>query len=272
VWEFNTFPVESFKTRMTNWEMDEKLSQFRKFARYCDLAVCVSHHLADFVQKELNIEHTLVVPNGSDPALFDPDKYKSVNVENINPERLNILWMGSADLFWNDFEQLMSAIEILNTLGYGKRIDFHIIGTNALDVPKIPENVFFHGKLNYEKLPIWLAQMDLGLIIYKTGSADYNSPLKLFDYLSSGMAVISNDQPQVREVLSKINAEDLICTYGDADEMAKIIEGLVNQPERLKLLGSRGRELVVETYNWKRSVRDTYDHILKMKNERKSLS
>lgn len=266
VWEFNTFPILSFSETITETHKQQKLNQLRTLGKHCDLAVCVSEKLSEFVQEHLGIKNTVIVANGSDPVLFDPDLYENSVLDNITPEHFNVLWMGSADLFWNDFEQLMNVVKILNERGYENRIDFHIIGSDGLNFTGIPPNISCHGKIQYENLPQWLAKMDLGLIVYKPGSADYNSPLKLFDYLSSKMAVVSNEQPQVCEVLSKINAEDLICAYGDSDEMANKIESLANQPERVRCLGDQGRKLILNYYNWERAVRDTYEEILKIKN------
>ncbi|MAT42394.1 MAG: hypothetical protein CL609_08640 [Anaerolineaceae bacterium] len=266
VWEFNTYPILSFSKKLTEAQKQQKLNRFRELGRHCDLAVCVSEKLSEFVQEHLSIKNTIVIPNGSDPVLFDPDLYKNSVLENVNSEQFNVLWMGSAELSWNDFDQLVNVVRILNKRGYEKHIAFHVIGSIDLDIKDIPPNIFCHGKIQYENLPQWLAKMDLGLIVYKPGSADYNSPLKLFDYLSSEMAVVSNEQPQVREVLSKINAEDLICAYGDSEEMANKIESLVNQPERVRRLGDQGRKLVINYYNWERAVRKTYDQILEIKN------
>lgn len=264
VWEFNTFPIHKFNEKASDFQTKDQLELFKQFGKGCDLAICVSQKLADYVQEFLGIKKSLVVPNGSDPDMFDPSKYRDIPFKNINGNKINILWMGSAELDWNDFSQLNSVVQILNDRGFSNDIVFHIIGANDSSAVGLLKNIYFHGKIPYKELPIWLAKMDIGLIIYKPGAADFNSPLKLFDYLSSELAVVSNDQPQIRDVLKKINAEDLIVKYGDAVQMANVIEKLIKNPDRMRIIGNQGRKLVIDYYNWHRAVEKTYEKIYEL--------
>jgi len=268
VWEFNTFPIHTFNKKESDLQAKDQLELFKHFGKGCDLAICVSQKLSDYVQEYLGIKNSLVVPNGSDPYMFDPSKYRDVPLKIIEMNKINILWMGSAELDWNDFSQLNSVVQILNERGYSNDIVFHIIGANDSRSDGLLKNIYFHGKIPYEELPIWLAKMDIGLINYKPGAADFNSPLKLFDYLSSELAVVSNDQPQIRDVLLKINAEDFIVDYGNALQMANAIEKLIKNPGRMRDIGFEGRKLVIEYYNWRRAVERTYEKIHELKEMR----
>lgn len=264
VWEFNTFPIHTFNEKASDFQTKDQLELFKHYGKGCDLAICVSQKLSDYVQEFLGIKNSLVVLNGSDPDMFDPNKYRDVPLKNINDNKINILWMGSAELDWNDFSQLNSVVQILNDRGSSNNIVFHIIGANDSSAVGLLKNIYFHGKIPYKELPIWLSKMDIGLIIYKPGAADFNSPLKLFDYLSSELAVVSNDQPQIRDVLKKINAEDLIVDYGDAIQMANVIEKLIKNPARMRIIGNEGRKLVIDYYNWRRAVERTYEKIYEL--------
>lgn len=257
VWEFNTVPEFSIVMQHNEERLQNSLAAFRRFGPGCDLAVCVSSKLAEYVQEYLGINKTMVVPNGSDPSLFLP-KSRLIPAVQTNPHSLNIVWIGSADLGWHNFDQMLEAAKILVSRGLKEKFTFHIIGK---DLPKNTgweDNVIYHGPVAYDCLPGWLAPMDVGLVLYRSGVADYNSPLKFYDYLASELAVVSSEQPQVREVLTSMNASDMLVPCGNATALADTLQSLEEDRERVRLLGTSGRQKVVEFYNWQRAALDTY--------------
>ncbi len=263
VWEFNTVPEFSQIMNHSQERLQNDLARFRNYGRGCDLAVCVSQKLAEYVQERLGIHTTLVVPNGSDPGLFLP-KSKFTPAILVNPHKLNIVWVGSADLGWHNFKQMLAAGRILTARGLKERFTFHIIGKDLPESEPWEDNVIYHGPIPYEELPGWLAAMDVGLVLYHSGVADYNSPLKFYDYLASELAVVSSEQPQVREVLETIQAADLLVPCDDATALADVLEKLEQDRSRVRNLGSAGRQKVIEQYNWQRAARDTHNRIAEL--------
>src|SRR5688572_29550488 len=67
VWEFNTVPEYGEYRGQTAAQISAEIEKFRQFGRGCDLAVCVSEHLARYVREKLFIGRTITIPNGSDP-------------------------------------------------------------------------------------------------------------------------------------------------------------------------------------------------------------
>ena len=92
----------------------------------------------------------------------------------------------------------------------GSQVTIHLIGNLPGGAGNISPNIRYHGPQPYTSLPAYLAGMDVGLCLYHPGPADYGSPLKMFDYLSSGLAVISTFHPQVNEILARLGADDLL--------------------------------------------------------------
>jgi len=263
VWEFNTAPEFSLVTPHGEEQLRNAIKKFYRYGRGCDLAVCVSQKLSDYVQEQLGICNTIVVPNGSDPNLF---KGKAGPPSGNLPgsKRLNVVWIGSADLSWHNFDLMMKAAAILVEAGWSSRIAFHIIGGNYHLKGDLPENVFYHGSVAYDELPGWLEGMDVGLVLYHKGPADFNSPLKLFDYLASELAVIASQQPQVEDVLTQIGAEDFVLPSDDASELVERLITLEQDRERIRILGKAGRQRVIETYNWRRAAVETHARIAQM--------
>jgi glycosyltransferase involved in cell wall biosynthesis len=257
IWEFNTIPEFSRVMNGKDVNVERVRNSFRRFASGCDLAICVSERIVQYVRAEFGIRNAIFIPNGSDPNLFlAKQSIRPVLPE--EPSRIRCVWIGSADLAWNDFQLLLDAIELLNRTAAGNRYEFHLIGkdfpVHNLDIP----NLIIHGPVNYLDLPAWLASMDIGLVLYKPGSADFNSPLKLFDYLCAELAVISTPQPQATQVLREINGDQLVLEKNSPSELVQLLLRISENPEQLKTLGIKGRELIIAKYNWSNSIRKTY--------------
>ena len=76
----------------------------------------------------------------------------------------------------------------------------------------------------------------------------FTSPLKLFEYLAAGCAVVATDLPSVREVLGEGDAAWAV--PGDPKSLAKAIDLLCQSPEQAKTLGNAGR-LLVRQRTWR---------------------
>lgn len=258
VWEFNTIPDEALSNHGRN---DHTKSTLRHYGRGCDLAVCVSRALAERVKENLGISRVLIVPNGSDPTLFNPD---AVITKRMLPfrEKFNIVWVGSGRETWHDLTMLGETAKMIYEMDAGRNIIFHLIGPDLVGImADMPPNVYYWGAEYYEKLPNWLAGMDVGLDLMEPGSGDYRSPLKLFDYMASSLAVVSTEQPQIREVFEKLGQLDLLVPSSDAQTLAVVLEKLALDRERVKRQGHAGRQMVTDYYNWRRAVQDTMNEI-----------
>jgi glycosyltransferase involved in cell wall biosynthesis len=253
VWEMNGVPEFGRVLGLSEDEIREFTDSLRYYGRGCDLAVCVSDKMAEYVKEKIRIKRIITVPNGSDPNLFRPDAEPIV--PRPDPSRvLNVIWMGSGALKWNNFELLRdSAILLKDTTQ--PAIKFHILGQSPGDIiESMPSNVAYHGLIEYEQLPGWLAAMHIGLCIYQPGPADFGSPLKLFDYMASGLTVISTPQPQVKEIFAELNQTDLIFPPESPVDLAECLLKLSRNRNRINTQGRLGRELIINQYNWRRNV------------------
>src|SRR5207248_3549824 len=112
---------------------------FRHFGQGCDLAVCVSEHLADYVHKNLRIARTVVVPNGSDPDLYTPDAPVVKRLADVGEDIFNVLWIGSAYVAWHNFKLLGDAAQIIWDRGNQQNIVFHLIGQGMNQMRDMPD-------------------------------------------------------------------------------------------------------------------------------------
>src|SRR5437763_5993926 len=63
----------------------------------------------------------------------------------------------------------------------------------------ISSKVTFAGLVDQSRLPEYLAAFDIAL---QPSAVDYASPLKLFEYMATGKAIVAPNQANIREVLA----------------------------------------------------------------------
>jgi len=261
IWEFNTHPGYATLRCNEQKSQEDVVSEFRKYASGCDLAICVSQLLADFVQAEIGVKRVLVVPNGSDPNLFSPQVPIVPRMVGFKSS-YNLVWVGSGKEVWHDLDLLKYTAQLIMRDHPEKKIAFHLIGSDLGGaMAEMPENVFYWGPQQYRSLPGWLSAMDTGLILYKQGYAEFGSPLKLFDYLASGLSVVSTPSPFMSSLVEEFKNPGMLVRFGSVEELAEQILTLYCHPEMRIRLGTQGRQLVVDRFNWAFSTRAIFQEI-----------
>ena len=83
-------------------------------------------------------------------------------------------------------------------------------------------------------------------------------PTKMFEYMSSGIAVIASDFPLWRDIIEG-NQCGLCVDPHDAGALAAAIDRLVRCPDLARRMGENGRKAVLEHYNWPVQARKLTD-------------
>jgi glycosyltransferase involved in cell wall biosynthesis len=118
------------------------------------------------------------------------------------------------------------------------------------------ENVVFTGFIPNQTLPLHQAAADILIMPYSrsimgsSGSADsaaVASPMKMFEYMATGRAIVSADLPVIREVLNEKNAA--FCEPDEVGDWRLVIESLLGQDSRRTKLGEQARQ-DVQGYTW----------------------
>lgn len=74
-------------------------------------------------------------------------------------------------------------------------------------------------------------------------------PVKMFEYMSSGIPVIASDFPLWKEIINS-NECGLCVNPMEPQEIAAAIDYLFNNPDVAERMGRRGAEAVINKYNW----------------------
>lgn len=123
-------------------------------------------------------------------------------------------------------------------------------------------NVTMTGFVKHERIALYQAASDVLLMPYSRSIeassgqdiAEVINPMKMFEYMASGRAIVSADLPSIREVLNERNA--VFCPAGEAGnwelvirEWRLAIESLLADEARRHELGSQARK-DVERLTW----------------------
>jgi len=139
-------------------------------------------------------------------------------------------------------------------LAYVLQTNIWIIGTWKTRAQS--DNITFTGFVPNSDLPLYQAAADVLLMPYgrsimgSSGTADsasVASPMKMFEYMAAGRAIVSVDLPVIREVLNEKNA--LFCEPDVLDDWKAKIKSLLLDAERRTALGIQARR-DVEGYTW----------------------
>jgi glycosyltransferase involved in cell wall biosynthesis len=109
------------------------------------------------------------------------------------------------------------------------------------------------GALPPARMPAVLARADIGLAPYAAAAPDYFSPLKLFEYMGAGLAVVAADLPAVRDLVSAESAA--LVPRGDVDALAAAVDGLSADAARRERLGRAARASVAARHTWRHRAR-----------------
>jgi glycosyltransferase involved in cell wall biosynthesis len=129
-------------------------------------------------------------------------------------------------------------------------------------------NVTFTGFIHNEQLPLYQAAADILLMPYgrtigissgSGNSAAISSPMKMFEYLAAGRAIVTSDLPVIREVLNESNA--IFCPPEDAKAWTQAVTELLDNPARRATLAAQARR-DSQSYSWTARARRILDGFL----------
>lgn len=124
------------------------------------------------------------------------------------------------------------------------------------------QDFLYAGHVPPERVPLYLRAMDVCAMPFPftTHFAYYASPLKLFEYMAAGRAVVASDLPSWSDVI--INEQNaLLIPPSDDDALAEAIRRLRDDPALREHLGCAARDLAQAHYTWSARARRILAHI-----------
>ncbi|HZS50911.1 MAG TPA: glycosyltransferase family 4 protein [Bryobacterales bacterium] len=227
--------------------------------RAADRLMMVSNVLRDyFLARGLPRERMAVIPNGADTNLFRPEAADQ-ELRRRLPARLLIGFAGSFAPF-HGLDLLQQAV--LRISARHPEVHFVFAGggpaAEALrkrwEANGCASRVTFLGLLPRKCVPGMLAAMDILLAPYPAQNVFYFSPLKIFEYMACGRAVVAPRLGQVAEVI-RHDYNGVLYDPARPDDFVNQVLSLAQDPNRRMRLGAAARETIISQYTWDHHAR-----------------
>ncbi|MDT3346308.1 glycosyltransferase family protein [Microbacterium aquilitoris] len=153
----------------------------------------------------------IVVPNGVDTARF---------TETNGTRAETCVYAGALDRRF-DWGQ------VARWAGAHRDVRFELIGPLTGEPPTLPDNVAVLGALPYDELPARFAAARVGLLPLSDDPGNAGrSPMKLYEYLASGLNVVSRRTPVIAS-----DPSNGVYTYADEAEAQSALQAALERRE-----------------------------------------
>ena len=192
-----------------------------------------------------------VMPNGVDLDVFAAAPYHAGRSRTVT-----IGFVG----FIREWHGLDSVIRLLAGATDGPLINLVVAGEGparpALERQAaalgVQQRVRFAGLVRREEIPGLIGEFDIAL---QPRVVAYASPLKIFEYMACGRAIVAPDQPNIREILTD-GETAVLFEPANPDALWNAIKRLAGDPELRERLGRGARRaLEAREYTWEGNAR-----------------
>lgn len=184
----------------------KKLVKFmeKRLIKKCDLIFVVSENIADWYQREYNIQRPVVVKNA--PRLIDSKKTNHFRENlSIKDDSIIVLYQGGLskgrgiDLLLECFIKRNDDKIVIVFMGYGQ------LEEEIKRVSKESNNIYFHPAVDPEIVLDYTSSADIGISFIENTCLSYYYclPNKLFEYAMAGLPVIASNMKEMKELVKK---------------------------------------------------------------------
>lgn len=259
VWQFYTLITKKvFKNQFFFYDCidymnlkDETSSFFYEEKQLFKISDLVSFNSKELFKSKLKInpilaQKSIVSVCGCDNKLFDI-KINKIPREFIKISQKKIVFIGIFNFRIN--------VKLLHyIITHNKGLKFIFIGPIRKDVVKKfnkitkEKNVLYLGKKDKKELPFYLKNSDLGIIPYDTKSefVKYSNPMKTYEYLASGLPVVSTKILALEDY-----PKDIVYMTDNKEGFNKAIKRLMNNWNDEKITIAKN---IAEKNNWKNKI------------------
>ncbi len=128
----------------------------------------------------------------------------------------------------------------------------------CLDELGVRDAAIMAGARPPDEVPAWLARMDVATAPYPPQAGFYFSPLKVFEYLATGLPLVASRIGQLEDLLEH-GATCLFAEPGDPASLADALTALRGDLGLRRALAHAGRVLVARDHTWDQVVRRSLD-------------
>lgn len=202
--------------------LEEELVDERIANEHCDARIHVSQGLQDYIQRKYGSKNDVVFPNYVSRSLVPTCfKRKLSEIDGL----VHIVYEGTLSSFSGDHYDLQGIFVDLARRGYRVHIYDSHQNRDYARLAKTYSGLYYHGHKDPRELPYELTQYDYGWAGFNAEKnkehLDVALPNKLFEYLASGLPVLSFPHKAQKEL---IEAYHVGLLFDDLDQLNQIIK------------------------------------------------
>jgi glycosyltransferase involved in cell wall biosynthesis len=231
----------------------------RKMLYLSDEIITVSGSLRESVAAfGINKGRIHVIHNAIDPDVFDAAVNPGNIVRQYNIQgQIVIGFVGS----FARYHGVHILLDVAESLKNKYDVHFLMIGRNVHGPDNFAEEVrnshlsgmfTFTGEVPHATIPLYIAAMDIAVI---PDFNTYGSPMKLFEYMAMGKAIVAPDVPPIREVLEH-GRTGILFPKGDVSQALEAIDKLIEDEELRNECGRRAYRKVMREHTWDQNAEE----------------
>ena len=206
----------------------------------------------------------IVLPNGADTDKFNANLYdrekirKSLGIEDkmvCGYVGAFVYWHG-IDWFANKVIPIIKQHPNLVLLLVGDGVCYKEIMNQVVE-NNVEQQVILTGRVDHEKVPYYIAAMDYGIL---PDSNQYGSPMKLFEFMAMGKAMVSPAFPPIAEVV-RDGETGWLFEPGDQQACVDLVLKLAEEEASIKEVGNNAQHYIERNRQWKHNVESVFDLI-----------
>lgn len=223
-------------TDVETWRAREK-----DLLRASDRVVAVSNGVRDHVLMcDVPRSRVVVIRNGVDVELFAGGRGNGVR-RRYGLRRKPVIGFAGSLKAWHGVRTLVLALaglpESAHLLVVGdgpQREDIQALASALHVGPRLR----MAGAVGHERMPDYLAAMDVAVAPYEPQPGFYFSPLKVMEYMAAGLPVVASNQGDLPEIIGDAG---VLVPPGDEPALRDALNRLLNSERRRTELGLRAR-------------------------------
>jgi glycosyltransferase involved in cell wall biosynthesis len=220
----------------------------------------VSNQLKNYyVERNVSANKLHVISNGVDEKKINPCISSERIKMKYNLQGNKVFGFVGSFHYWHGVEQLQSLLlDIL--LNYDNTM-FLMVGDGPLKQNmehfikknKIKDKVILTGYVEYNKIPLYLAAMDIVLAPYPKHQIFYFSPIKLFEYMAAGKSVLASSIGQIKEIIED-GVNGILFEAGNYDDLLEKSILLLKDNSIREKIGRAARKTIEKNYSWRHTA------------------
>ena len=224
---------------------------------FADGIVAVTNGIRDVLVNEYGVSplHIEVVPNGANVTVFRP-KDRRICREALGLSDAPLVSFVGELAPWQGVDSLVRAAILLKTRITDVAVMVVGDGMNRSSIRSLVEDtgapVHLVGRIAHKEIPTYLGAADV-VVIPKLPLRSGYSPLKLYEALASGRAVVASREPGL-EFIEKEEVGVLVPS-NNPEALADALAQILMNPNRRLAIESRARTLAETSFSWNQTAR-----------------